>query len=208
MLISLDPTPPFSLLCPYGSVHCSSSPLSLVPGLCVLASGRIWLKEQLAADVRTGNSGDIRVAGYFPLFLSMLVIRIEVVTNSIKQMYHMAWVQVLANYIPPFPLALIKLLPALHVPWFPLFLTWLVLVNSSHCCDQMLGRKQPKRGKICFDPRSRHHSWEGGMSGWSPNHDHSWRLFAHVSLVRKQREKKQHSTGFPLRFLLTLKPIA
>lgn len=58
----------------------------------MLASGRIWLKEQLAADVRTGNSGDIRVAGYFPLFLSMLVIRIEVVTNSIKQMYHMAWV--------------------------------------------------------------------------------------------------------------------
>lgn len=156
--------------------------LFLVPGLCMLLLAGFGLKEQLVADVRTGNGGDIRVAGYFPPFLSKLVVLIQVVTNSIKQIHQMAWVWVLANCIL---LALIKLLPALHVPWFSLFLTWLALVNSSHCCDQMLGRKQPKRRKICFGPRSRHRSWEGGMSGLSPTHACSWRLFAHLSLVRK-----------------------
>lgn len=135
----------------------------------------------MVADVRTGNGGDIRVAGYFPLFLSKLVILIEVVASSIKQIHQILGVGS-GKLHPPFPLALIKLLPAFHVPCFLLGLYWLTLLIAVTKC---LAEKQPKRRKICFGPRSRHRSWEGGMSGLSPTHASSWRLFAHVSLVRK-----------------------
>lgn len=138
------------LLCPLPlpPLPCALTGLFIVlPLLCLLSQACVcWLltgfdlKEQMVTDVRTGNGGDIRVAGYFPLFLSKLVILIEVVASSIKQIHQILGVGS-GKLHPPFPLALIKLLPAFHVPWFPLLLTWLVLVNTSHCCDQMLGRK-------------------------------------------------------------------
>lgn len=98
------------LLCPLPlpPLPCALTGLFIVlPLLCLLSQACVcWLltgfglKEQMVTDVRTGNGGDIRVAGYFPLFLSKLVILIEVVASSIKQIHQMAWVWVPANCIP------------------------------------------------------------------------------------------------------------
>lgn len=189
------------LLCPLPlpPLPCALTGLFIVlPLLCLLSQACVcWLltgfglKDQLVADVRTGNGGDIRVAGYFPLFLYKLVILIEVVASSIKQIHQMAWVWVPANCIPHScqPLSNCFLLfTFLGFPCFLLGLYWLTLLIAVTKC---LAEKQPKRRKICFGPRSRHRSWEGGMSGLSPTHASSWRLFAHVSLVRKQREREK-----------------